>query len=80
MQLILMISLAVVVYLMAIAVPRVEENGEKQNGGSSTNLHLEKLDALLAKGKDKALRRLKVVIMKTDNFISRQLNNKEEKL
>ena len=33
MQLILMISLAVVVYLMAIAVPRVEENGEKQNGG-----------------------------------------------
>ncbi|OGY57607.1 MAG: hypothetical protein A3C03_00895 [Candidatus Colwellbacteria bacterium RIFCSPHIGHO2_02_FULL_45_17] len=75
-----MTSLAVVVYLMAIAVPRVEDIGEKKNGSGSINLPLDRLDALLGKAKDKALRRLRVVVMKTDNFISRQLNNKEEKL
>jgi len=75
-----MTSLAVVVYLMAIAVPRVEESGNKKNGNGSTSLPLDRLDALLGKAKDKSLRRLRVVIMRTDNFISRQLNNKEEKL
>jgi len=79
-QIILMTSLSVVVYLMAIAVPRVEETEESTNGNGSTSLPLDKLDALLNKAKDKVLRRLRVVVMKTDNFISRQLNNKEEKL
>jgi len=79
-QLILMTSLAVVVYLMAIAVPRIEEAEEKKNGNSRANLPLDKLDAMLGRAKDKTLRRLRVVVMRADNFISRQLNNKEEKL
>lgn len=79
-QLVLMTSLAVVVYLMAIAVPRVEDNGEKNGGNGATSIPLDKLDAFFGKTRDKVLRRIKVVVMKTDNFISRQLNNKEEKL
>jgi len=79
-QLILMTSLAIVVYLMAIAVPRVEKEDGKKNGNGGASLPLDKLDALLAKAKDKVLRRLRVVVMKAENFISRQLNNKEEKL
>ena len=79
-ELILMTSLAVVVYLMAIAIPRVEESEEKKNGNGTTSIPLDKLDEMLGRAKDKVLRRLKVFVMKTDNFISRQLNNKEEKL
>ena len=79
-ELILMTSLAVVVYLMAIAVPRVEESNEKKNGNGATSIPLDKLDAMFGRAKDKVLRRIKVFVMKTDNFISRQLNNKEEKL
>ena len=75
-----MTSLAVVVYLMAIAVPRVEDSEEKKGNNGETSIPLDKLDAILGRTKNKVLRRLKVFVMKTDNFISRQLNNKEEKL
>lgn len=79
-QLVLMISLGVVVYLMAIAVPRLEESDLRKNGNGAPSLPLDKLDAALSGARDKFLRRLRVLVMKTDNFISRQLNNKEEKL
>lgn len=79
-QIILMISLAVVVYLMAIAVPRIEETEDTKDGNGKSSLPLDKLDAMLGRAKDKTLRRLRVVVMRADNFISRQLNNKEEKL
>lgn len=79
-QLVLMLSLAVVVYLMAIAIPRVEEKGVKNNNNGSTSLPLEQLDNFLNSVKDKLLRRLKVFVMKADNLISRHLNNKKEGL
>jgi hypothetical protein len=79
-QLVLMASLAVIVYLMALAVPRVSDSEEKGSGGSDTPLPLDKIDTLLNGLKDKLLRRVKIVLMKTDNLISKQLNNKEEKL
>jgi hypothetical protein len=83
-QLVLMISFAVIVYLMAIAVPRVEEDGDGSTKEKQTKhritIHIDKLDAVLNKWKDKALRRIKIIVMKTDNYISRQLNKKEEKL
>lgn len=79
-QLVLMLSLAVVVYLMAVAIPRVEETKAKNSNNSSTNLPLEQLDDFLNSVKDKLLRRLKVFVMKVDNLISRQLNNKKEEL
>jgi hypothetical protein len=77
----LLVSLAVIVYLMAAAVPRVEDkkveeegNGELRNSG----LHFDKLDKFLLKLKDKSLRRLKVMVMKTDNLISKHLKSKGE--
>lgn len=79
-QLVLMLSLAVIVYLMAVAIPRVEETKVKNNNNGSTNLPLEQLDDFLNSVKDKLLRRLKVFVMKMDNLISRQLNNKKEEL
>ena len=79
-QLVLMLSLAVIVYLMAVAIPRVEETKVKNNNNGSTKLPLEQLDDFLNSVKDKLLRRLKVFVMKMDNLISRQLNNKKEEL
>lgn len=79
-QLVLMLSLAVIVYLMAVAVPRVEDIKTTKNGNGSTSLPLERIDSFLNGLKDKFLRRLKVLVMKADNFISRQLNNEKEKL
>ena len=79
-QLVLMASLAVIVYLMALAVPRVNDSDGKGNGSDNSPLPLDKIDTLLNGLKDKILRRVKIVLMKTDNLISKQLNNKEEKL
>lgn len=79
-QLVLMLSLAVIVYLMAVAVPRVGDIETTKNGNGSTSLPLERIDLFLSSLKDKLLRRLKVLVMKADNLISRQLNNKKEEL
>ena len=79
-QLVLMLSLAVIVYLMAVAVPRVEDVETAKNKNGSASLPLERIDSYLNSLKDKLLRRLKVLVMKADNFISRQLNNKKEEL
>lgn len=71
--------------MIAIAVPRVRTNHleEKKLKGPSKNLYIEKLekiDTALVEYKDKLLRRLKVFIMKADNFVSRWLNNNKEKI
>ena len=79
-ELTLLVSLAVVVYLMATAVPKVEEDKETdgENGSRGSGHHFDRLDRFLLKIKDKFLRRLKVLVMKTDNLISKQLKNKSE--
>ena len=79
-QLILMISLGIVVYLMAVAVPRVKDDGVREESGGNNTIHisLERMDMVLNKFKDKCLRRLRVLVMKTDNLISKQLNKEEE--
>ncbi len=76
----LLTSLAIIVYLMASALPRMEdEKGEEENGGSRrSSLPLDKLDELLLRAKDKFLRKMKVVVMKADNLISKQLRSKKE--
>ena len=73
-ELALMVSLGVIVYLMAVAVPRVgeEESGSTKRNGRTNNLPLEDFDALLKNLRDKLLRRTKIVIMKIDNFLSRK--------
>ncbi|MBI2011041.1 MAG: hypothetical protein HYS89_02330 [Candidatus Colwellbacteria bacterium] len=78
-ELALVISLGAIVYLMAIAVPRVGEEEAKsaKKNGRSTNLPLEDFDLLLKNLRDKLLRRTKIVIMKIDNFLSRKLKREE---
>ncbi|MDD5710493.1 MAG: hypothetical protein PHV43_00070 [Candidatus Colwellbacteria bacterium] len=75
-ELTVMVSLAIIVYLMAAAVPRVEEEmGEERI--QRTSLPLDKLDSFLVKFKDKLLRRTKILLMRIDNLISRQLRTKK---
>ncbi len=80
-ELTLLISLAIIVYLMSAAIPRIEDKkeGEDDGGGSKrSSLPLDKLDEVLLKFKDKLLRKMKVLVMKIDNFISKQLRSKKE--
>lgn len=75
-ELTVLASLAVIVYLMAAAVPRIEEEQEEEKT-AKINLHLDRLDSFLVRAKDKFLRRMKVLVMRFDNFISRQLRPKK---
>ena len=82
-QLVLMVSLAVIVYMLASAVPRLEEKGSSGNPEDNKNTitaSLDKLDARLNRLKDRLLRRAKVFVMRTDNLIQKELNKEEEKL
>jgi hypothetical protein len=77
----LMVSLGVIVYLASLAVSRTSENNSSNGNGTSPNrrwgaiLPLDEIDRRLVAVKDKMLRRLRVIIMKFDNFISKRLNN-----
>lgn len=78
-----MISLGVIVYLMASAVPRVESSPDDKISDDDKNsiiLYLDRLDAWLNRAKDRVLRRAKVFVMRTDNLIQKELNKEEEKL
>ena len=79
-ELTLLASLAIIVYLMSAALPRIEDRKEEnENSGiKRSSLPLDKLDEALLKIKDKFLRKVKVVVMKVDNFISRQLRAKKD--
>ena len=77
-ELSLLISLAVIVYLMAAAVPRIEEEETEGDDKKRSSLPLDKLDDFLIRNRDKFLRRMKVLVMKTDNLISKQLKSKKE--
>jgi len=84
-QIIWMLSLGVIVYLAAIAVPRIDDKDLNQGKISRLwNNHyavkLEKIDVAIVEYKDKLLRRLKVILMKADNFVSRRLNKNKEKI
>jgi hypothetical protein len=81
----LIASLGVIVYLVAAATPRVQDSDEDL---TRTNfkvrfgeiIQLDRLDTWLNMAKDKGLRKLKVVVMKVDNFISKLLNNNRDKI
>ena len=78
-ELVLLISFAIIVYLMAAAIPRLEETKKDGSEGiERRDLPLDKLDEFLIKAKDKSLRKLKILVMKADNLISKQLKSKKE--
>ncbi|OGY61311.1 MAG: hypothetical protein A3F99_02720 [Candidatus Colwellbacteria bacterium RIFCSPLOWO2_12_FULL_43_11] len=83
----LMVSLGIIVYLVSLAVSRTPEPSEvntlevrKSTRRLGALLPLDEIDVRLRAIKDKILRRLKVVIMKFDNFLSKRLNNGEKKI
>ena len=76
----LMVSLGILVYLVSLAVSRHPEESTMAPGTVTGRrwgalLPLDEIDVTIKTLKDKMLRRLKVVIMKIDNFISKRLNN-----
>ncbi|MEX2033141.1 MAG: hypothetical protein WD889_01090 [Candidatus Colwellbacteria bacterium] len=78
-QLILFSSFAVIVYLMAIAVPRVKD--DELNVASSKGasiLPLDRMDAFLNSWKEKVLRRLRIYLMKAEHSVTGQLNKSRE--
>ena len=86
-QISLMVSLGTIVYLVSLAVVRAPEPTETEVLNTENNkrrlgalLPLDEIDVRLRALKDKILRRLKVIVMKFDNFISKRLNNGEKKI
>lgn len=75
-QLALMLSFATIVYTLALGLPRVGELDSKPSRIRVwiARLPLHHLDESINQFKGKVLRRLKVVVMRVDNFISRSLN------
>jgi len=72
------VSLGVVIYLLARAVPRIHESGEIVHAPGRfdrllSKLPLQKIDERINVFLEKFLRRAKVVLMKLDNFINHHL-------
>ncbi|MBI1838818.1 MAG: hypothetical protein HYR95_00755 [Candidatus Colwellbacteria bacterium] len=83
-QIVTISSLGAIIYLVVIAVPRTKDSSSKrpvlESGRWGANLPLDKIDLKLRSVKDKTLRRVKIIIMKADNFVSRRLNNDKDKI
>lgn len=76
-EIIIMLALGVVLYLMARALPRVDDI--ETTPSKALELHwftpiLEKIDERLKRFLERLFRRLKVVILKLDNFVSARLS------
>ena len=74
----LFLSLGALIYLMARAVPRVDESGEARHPAGRfdrmlSKLPLREIDEKLDLVFEKILRRLKIIIMKSDNLINEYL-------
>ncbi len=75
-QTLIMLSLGAMLYLMAKALPRIEDENEDamHMHHSRVMAYVEKLDELFKVSLEKALRRLRVWLLRLDNFISKKLN------
>ena len=80
-QFIIMVSLAVIIYLIAKTIPRIDENivsGQPRKlflENFFSKLPLEKIDLMLDNLLEKILRKFKIVVMKIDNTLTRKLGN-----
>lgn len=82
-EIIIFISLGGVLYLLVRALPRVDDQVFNQPTEIKTHwfsIYLEKIDRWLKALLERWLRRLRVIILKFDNTVSRKLNTfkKEE--
>lgn len=81
----MLLSLGLIVYLLARAVPRIAHNRPEDVQPLSGfdrfigRLPLEKIDRVLHSFFEKVLRKLRIVLMKIDNYINSHLKNLKEK-
>lgn len=77
-EIIMVASLGVVLYLFARALPRVDDvlvsPGDKKLRTHWLTVYLEKADEWLKVVFEKFLRRVKVLLLKLDNIVSKRLN------
>jgi hypothetical protein len=81
-QIITIVSLGIIVYLLTRALPRVPEKervtqssvGNFLNRKIGRHIPLEKLDARAHSLIEKILRKFKVLVMKTDNFVDDRID------
>ena len=78
-----MVSLGVMVYLVARAIPRVEdgelfEEKNKRTRSTPISIFLERADKLISSATEKALRRARVLILKIESAISRSIEKKRK--
>ncbi|MDD5060973.1 MAG: hypothetical protein PHN44_01660 [Candidatus Marinimicrobia bacterium] len=77
-QIFIMFSLGTVIFLVARALPRISEtetaNAPKSRTNWFSSFPFEKVDAAVNAFSEKTLRKIKLILMKTDNMVSRQLN------
>ena len=82
-QTIVMVSFGIIIYVMARALPRVTDTtpvSPKRDyvGAFIKRFPLEKADATVTGVIDKLLRKLKIVILKLDNALSKHLQRLKE--
>jgi hypothetical protein len=83
-QIIVLVSLGVVIVLMARALPRVSDAAAPSRGPNLFDrlmgkLPMAKIDAAINSFFAKLLRKSKVLLMKTDNFINHRLGKLSKK-
>jgi len=76
-----MVSLAAIIYLVARAVPRIDESAFSNPLRKSffdnlvSKLPLEKIDLMVDNLFEKTLRKFKIVVMKLDNVLTKRLSS-----
>ncbi len=76
-QIFIMVSFGTVIFLAARVLPRISEtetvNAPKAKSNRFSSFPFEKIDAAVNAFIEKTLRKIKLILMKTDNMVSRQL-------
>lgn len=77
-QIFIMVSLGLVIFLVARTLPRIGETEALQNPKAKANwlssFPFEKVDVVVNASTEKMLRKIKLILMKMDNTVSKQLN------
>ncbi|MDE2144562.1 MAG: hypothetical protein KGJ01_01180 [Patescibacteria group bacterium] len=79
-NLILILAFGAMVYIMALALPKIDAANDVKKPKFWEKIPLDRIDRAIQKNFDKLLRRLKVFTLKADNLLSRKLNNSDDKL
>ncbi len=73
-QTIIMLAIGTIIYLMAVALPRVSDEEANMPGQMSrTMAYIEKIDGIFQGFWEKTLRRLRVWLLRLDNLITKKL-------